>query len=375
MQVLKTSRGNSLIEYVLPTVVFVAVAIMAMNLLGDRMGDFFLDVVNAKQSGGTANVKALGDLDIETRVEFIRRDYDEPLIGEMQVCTPNYCVDMPIVEAGTSIETAGGNGTNLVNAFTQTLLDLIAELEEEGADPDLIALIRQLAAEGQSIGDIMALIDDSYASVADAQAALDAESDGGVMTPEETEANAKILYEALFEAEFGYIPEPLANSYVEGLDFYISTWWDIPGLLDGSVTSEELNAHSAGTISNEELLLSYLNGTSMDPALLAQLQASLDAARAERDSRQANINLNRFRDLQTQISYVAVNNPELVDSLGIAMEIVDSSASTIETLAEGASTGSSVSLTDDVALTRSEADVICEEANDDGEALCFFGGG
>jgi hypothetical protein len=69
------------------------------------------------------------------------------------LCSATWCVSAPGL-TGTTVQTAGGNGSqviNLTNSAANIYSQMAAILQEQGADPSLIALLTQMANQGHSL--------------------------------------------------------------------------------------------------------------------------------------------------------------------------------------------------------------------------------
>ncbi len=172
----KSSAGNALVEYGLPMGLIVVVLALGITTFPTLLQDWFANTVNGNMASDKMSVAALGKPVLSAQMRRNLSMLPPPRADEETVCTDNYCVNLPIISPNTVVETAGGNGGDMVTRLSAALQQLITQLREEGADESLIALIEQLANEGHSLADIMAQLKAEAEARANSQALANQEN-------------------------------------------------------------------------------------------------------------------------------------------------------------------------------------------------------
>ncbi len=148
-----TKRGNSLLEYVLPLMIFFVSGIgasFAFDLPG-RIALFFQTSVSADKDGTTMKVKGLGTLPQGTVLPPELLLLSVPTQTVSFTTSTEEAISLPYISnLSESIETAGANGTTTL--LIGSLETLIAHAELLGElDPEQVKILRALANQGHRI--------------------------------------------------------------------------------------------------------------------------------------------------------------------------------------------------------------------------------
>ncbi len=145
-------HGNSIAEYVLPAAMFfvmVGIAVMVVDL-PRVLANLFSETTNGHLNGNLVQVQALGS--IATPPGARNLPPVEP--GQEQVCiTYQLCVNVPILDGRSSIETAGAMGGDETRQLSLVLNQIATRLRELGADDNLIDMVTRLANSGHQLSD------------------------------------------------------------------------------------------------------------------------------------------------------------------------------------------------------------------------------
>ncbi len=162
-------KGNSLLEYVLPTVIITSVLISGLGAVPFLFQDFMMDTTNATLLGDTLIVRKYGVPVVPQSIRDAAALVPAPAKGDQQVCFESgLCINVPVIGDAT-IETAGSNGTELLQRLAKVYDQLVLKLKAEGADPSLINMVKKVATEAHTMADVMEMrttssLDSMYAS-------------------------------------------------------------------------------------------------------------------------------------------------------------------------------------------------------------------
>ncbi len=141
----KNSKGKTLVEYLLFFSIIAVVAVPSLIALGNTLKTSY--EVNSSK---TKNKELLSILDPKPKTAIASSSSTStgstgtssatttnspPLLaGQEQVCFGSgFCINVPIVSDGNIVETAGGLGGDQTKAFANVLLQLVSQLEADGA--------------------------------------------------------------------------------------------------------------------------------------------------------------------------------------------------------------------------------------------------
>jgi Flp pilus assembly pilin Flp len=169
-------QGQSLAEYGMVIGLVAAVGIAAVALLGTTLQDGLANI-----NGGNAASSTLAITDtppgmqspppvstnqsIDTPTSAaLRAMLPPPGPGQEQACFQSgYCVNLPVVDALTV--TSGANGIQLTYQFASVIEQIALQLRESpDTDPQLVALVTDLANSGHDLGAKEQYHLDNYAS-------------------------------------------------------------------------------------------------------------------------------------------------------------------------------------------------------------------
>ncbi len=154
----RRSGGNSLIEYVLPLVIF----FMAGGLLGimlnipDRLADYLADTLNGSREGSEIQLQSLGS-GIDTASPAT-----DPVSRIRELSTENGEIPSyySTAELQQMLETAGANGTTRI--LSTTLEKQIEALQARGElDESQASMLKELANQGHRIARLEHYLEDA----------------------------------------------------------------------------------------------------------------------------------------------------------------------------------------------------------------------
>jgi hypothetical protein len=164
--------GNSLLEYVLPALVFVmgaAFIILVMDV-PSQLAEWFAESSNATISGNSMQMRPLA---MPVVSAYATGSYGQnnslgngsrgPYTYEtVRECFGGLCLNMPVADS----ETAGGLGGGDTHALANVLEELLAQLKrDKTVDPSIIQMVTDLANKGHQMGDEQkALLDSCVAA-------------------------------------------------------------------------------------------------------------------------------------------------------------------------------------------------------------------
>jgi Flp pilus assembly pilin Flp len=168
--------GQSLAEYGMVIGLVAAVGIAAVALLGGSLQDGLASI-----NGGNATPSTLAITDsppgmqspppvstnqsIDTPISAaLRAMLPPPGPGQEQACFQSgYCVNLPVVDAMTV--TSGANGIQLTYQFASVIEQIASQLRDApDTDPQLVALVTELANSGHDLGAKEQYLLDNYAT-------------------------------------------------------------------------------------------------------------------------------------------------------------------------------------------------------------------
>jgi Flp pilus assembly pilin Flp len=151
--------GQGMAEYTLIGSLLVLVAIGALGLLGGQVNTLFGNML-----GGSGTAQSTGTVQIantttqqsqNTAISTAQQTLINAGIAYDTITTANgVTIQMPVIQGGTTVQTAGASGSQLTYGFSDVLTQIAQKLQDSGqADPALVQLITDLANKGHLIGD------------------------------------------------------------------------------------------------------------------------------------------------------------------------------------------------------------------------------
>jgi hypothetical protein len=186
---MKKKQGQSLTEYSLAIGLVAITGIASLSLLGGNISDLLMNAMMGKSTvlaNSTPNqnnilvsvpenrqvldnlsAPAVSALETQPTVQnnpSLNRSAlsDQTVIASarsapfpsQRICITRICANFPVVDASNDkIDVVGGNGTERIYQFVQTLEELAKSIEEDPqGDPKLAKLIRETATSGHNLG-------------------------------------------------------------------------------------------------------------------------------------------------------------------------------------------------------------------------------
>ncbi len=163
---LKAIRGNALTEYGLVGALVLVASVGVLFVLAGGL-DNGLNGLKADLLGHVDSAQQAKPGGLPPSLQEAAAQLPPPGAGETPVCFEGgLCLNMPYIQGGVS-NTAGGLGSDDVEALANLILRVARQLEAQGADPGLVAKITALANKGHQNATMIKSISNRYNSATD----------------------------------------------------------------------------------------------------------------------------------------------------------------------------------------------------------------
>ncbi len=228
------NEGNSLIEYLLPLVIFTVggIALALGTGFNTNLAQMMADTSNGQIIGEHLELDPLASqVDKSTLPDgYFYSDPNPNGISTQMVClSGNFCIETPVFTQEKISETAGGLGGEQTKAMALVLERLAQQLQDEGADSKLVELITNLANNGHGIGNELTNIE-SGSSTSTSTSGETLVSFGGFSMQMRQSTITNPDGTTLFTAEaysplgwLGVAKDDFSSSYTALLDYNTST--------------------------------------------------------------------------------------------------------------------------------------------------------
>jgi Flp pilus assembly pilin Flp len=162
--------GQGMAEYSLIGGLLVLVAIGALGLLGGQVNTLFGNMLGGSGTDQNASTVQTANTTTQqsqnTAISTAQQTLINAGIAYDTITTANgVTIQMPVIQGGTTVQTAGASGSQLTYGFSDVLTQIAQQLEASGqADPALVQLITDLALKGHLIGDNQRFLENCVSS-------------------------------------------------------------------------------------------------------------------------------------------------------------------------------------------------------------------